>query len=182
MWSQSPIPNPQSPIPNPHGINYNKLSIDDKTDNNKRKNYNVNNIDTLKLNENTRISQLFKISQNYNNVQKHSLIERNNTDNLLNNKQLVKVRDEMNKHEQNAEDYMIFIDKEKMEEEQMINYYKKMRKDICQKLDEINQASEYRINKIDKLKLLSEQRKKNNKVRYLSNKTGSNFYKIQNTN
>ena len=57
-----------------------------------------------------------------------------------------------------------------------------MRKDICQKLDEINQASEYRINKIDKLKLLSEQRKKNNKVRYLSNKTGSNFYKIQNTN
>ena len=71
-----------------YGINYNKLSIDDKTDNNKRKNYNVNNIDTLKLNENTRISQLFKISQNYNNVQKHSLIERNNTDNLLNNKQL----------------------------------------------------------------------------------------------
>lgn len=168
-----------------YGINYNKLSIDDKTDNNKRKKYNDNNIDTLKPNENTRISQLFKISQNYNNVQKHSLIERNIIDNLLNNKQLVKVRDEMNKHEQNAEDYMIFIDKEKMEEEQMINYYKKMRKDICQKLDEINQASEYRINKIDKLKLLSEQRKKrkkNNKGRYLSNKTGSNFYKIQNTN
>ena len=49
-----------------------------------------------------------------------------------------------------------------------------MRKDICQKLDEINQASEYRINKIDKLKLLSEKRKKRkkkNKGRYLSNKT-----------
>ena len=131
----------------------------------------------LRQNEQTRISQLFKIGAQSNTLPQVSLEVRGSKD-FLNSQKLAQAREEMNKHEQNAEDYLTFIDKEKMDEDQMLNYYKKMRRDICQKLEEISQASEYRLNKIDVKQKLPEKKKTKRVLRsgYLSIKTASNFY------
>ena len=131
----------------------------------------------LRQNDQTRISQLFKIGAQSNTLPQVSLEVRGSKD-FLNSQKLAQAREEMNKHEQNAEDYMTFIDKEKMDEDQMLNYYKKMRRDICQKLEEISQASEYRLNKIDVKQKLPEKKKTKRVLRsgYLSIKTASNFY------
>ena len=131
----------------------------------------------LRQNDQTRISQLFKIGAQSNTLPQVSLEVRGSKD-FLNSQKLAQAREEMNKHEQNAEDYLTFIDKEKMDEDQMLNYYKKMRRDICQKLEEISQASEYRLNKIDVKQKLPEKKKTKRVLRsgYLSIKTASNFY------
>lgn len=137
----------------------------------------------LRQNEQTRISQLFKIGAQSNTLPQVSLEVRGSKD-FLNSQKLAQAREEMNKHEQNAEDYMTFIDKEKMDEDQMLNYYKKMRRDICQKLEEISQASEYRMNKIDVKQKLPEKKKKKRILQsgYLSIKTASNFYSAKKKN
>ena len=68
----------------------------------------------LRQNDQTRISQLFKIGAQSNTLPQVSLEVRGSKD-FLNSQKLAQAREEMNKHEQNAEDYLTFIDKEKMD-------------------------------------------------------------------
>ena len=92
-------------------------------------------------NKRARISSLFIDEENKEHVNvfpKDSVQKRSNTFTHL---------DEINKHEQNTEEYVTFIDKEKMEEEQMMNYYKHLRKEISMKLKEIDLACDYKEKK-----------------------------------
>ena len=96
----------------------------------------------IKRNENTRISDIFKIDLKKEDNYFKNKIKRKLTKNSLDN-----VKRELEKNDQNNENYMRFVNKENMDEDQMINYYKSIRKDINEKLEEIKIASEYRLNK-----------------------------------
>ena len=118
--------------------------------------YDFSDKNALKPNENARISTLFKEdeqeldtitlspSTKTHKKQLSSMSVKLNKNGSLMSSKLVKLKNEMNKHDQNAEDYIAFIDKEKMEEEQMISYYKHLRREICSKLNEINVAPDYK--------------------------------------
>ena len=125
------------------------------TDNNKNKN---NNDDlkfdyfSLKRNENARISEIFKPFKadksplktiSYNNAKKEKKDESEDVSNLY-IKNIDSLKKEIEKGIENSMEYLTFIKKEKMDEEQLINYYKKTRKNICQKLEEIENLSSYR--------------------------------------
>ena len=107
---------------------------------------------TITRNENTRISQIFK------DIHQKDTFKKNMTNEEI-TQQFIKKGKKMEKSFQN-EDYLNFINKEKMDEEHMINYFSTLRREITKKLDEINVASEYRLNKLyDKEK--KKQKKKN---------------------
>lgn len=116
--------------------------------NNNNKNKNKENKDevrydffALKRNENTRISEIFKpYSSSFT-----PLKTINNETEYENN--MMKRIDELKKEIENLEknmDYLTFIKREKMDEDQLIAYYKKTRRNICQKLDEIENFSNYK--------------------------------------
>ena len=117
---------------------------------------------SLKRNENTRISEIFKPQYNFG-------TDFNKKENEKNN-ELVKNEDET------GMDYLTFIRREKMDENQLIAYYKKTRRNVCLKLKEIDNFSniKYITNKKNKPK-----KEKNNKLK-LKMRTASSFYK--NTN
>ena len=79
---------------------------------------------SLKRNENTRISEIFKPQYDKN-------PNGNNKDNK-DKKEIKKTDDE------NGMDYLTFIRREKMDENQLIAYYKKTRRNVCLKLKEID--------------------------------------------
>ena len=105
-----------------------------------------------------------------NSVKKRSNTFTQNEETKIHNK-----KDEMNKHEQIHEEYVTFIDKEKMEEEHMLNYYKHLRKEISMKLKEINIANDYKDKKKNVLLKLKKTHKGRNSYSNISlNKKPSN--------
>jgi hypothetical protein len=102
---------------------------------------------SIKRNENTRISTIFQPITS----QKNKKISENFLQNLKDNK---------NSHDEdeNGLEYMTFIDRGKMDEKQLIAFYKMARRRVCLKLDEIeglidvdknnDLANEYNINSI----------------------------------
>ena len=112
---------------------------------------------SLKRNENTRISEIFKpfnlslsslktISFNNNNNKKQ--------ENNVNMKNIDLVKQEIEKGE-NGLEYLTFIKRDKMDEDQLISYYKKIRRNVCQKLEEIENFSNFKLksNSHKKLKI-----------------------------
>ena len=116
---------------------------------------------SLKRNENTRISEIFKPQYNfeYNNKKE---VEKNNK-----NKDKIKTDDDA------GMDYLTFIKREKMDENQLLAYYKKTRRNVCLKLKEIDNFSNLKniMNKKNK-----SNKDKKNKVK-LKLKTYNSFYK-----
>ena len=138
-----------------------------------------NNENLIKRNENTRISEIFKVEDkkvnklNYNNF--------NSKD--ISNKFIENAKKEIEKNEQNNENYMQFVDKGKMDENQMINYFKKVRKNINEKLEEIKITSEYRKNKNYSKEKEEVKINKNTVIKKLHlNKTNVNFFRSKNNN
>ena len=115
----------------------------------------------MKRNENTRISEIFKPQYDIKPVVKKN--------DKKDNKEIKKNDDE------NGMDYLTFIRREKMDENQLIAYYKKTRRNVCLKLKEIDNFSNLKeiINKKNKTK---KDKKKNHKVR-LKLQTSNSFYK-----
>ena len=112
---------------------------------------------SLKRNENTRISEIFKpfnlslsslktITFNNNNNKKQ--------ENNINMKNIDLVKKEIEKGE-NGLEYLTFIKRDKMDEDQLISYYKKTRRNVCQKLEEIENFSNFKLksNSHKKLKI-----------------------------
>jgi hypothetical protein len=125
---------------------------------------------SLKRNENTRISEIFKPQY------KSNGIDYINKENAKNTKDKSK---EIKKTEDDAGmDYLTFIRREKMDENQLIAYYKKTRRNVCLKLKEIDNFSNLKeiINKKNKAK---KDKKKNHKVR-LKLQTSNSFFKKNN--
>ena len=124
---------------------------------------------SLKRNENTRISEIFKPNFNFefNNKKKEKEIAKNNI-----NKEQIKRDDET------GMDYLSFIRREKMDENQLLAYYKKTRRNVCLKLKEIDNFSN--------LKNIMNKKNKSNKDKKikinLRMKTYNSFYKRRNTN
>ena len=114
---------------------------------------------SLKRNENTRISEIFK--------PQYSLGTDFNKKENEKNKEIVKKEDDT------GMDYLTFIRREKMDENQLIAYYKKTRRNVCLKLKEIDNFSniKYIMNKKNKQK-----KDKNNKLK-IKLRTLSSFYK-----
>ena len=127
----------------------------------------LGDIFSLKRNENTRISEIFKPQYN----KKLSIIPVNKDKKDKNDKKEIK-KTEFD----NGMDYLTFIKREKMDENQLISYYKKTRRNVCLKLKEIDNFSnlKYIMNKKNKSKIL-----KNNKLKLHLRKTNS-FYKKKN--
>ena len=74
---------------------------------------------------------------------------------------------------------MRFVNKEIMEEDEMINYYKKIRKDINEKLKEIKIASEFKLNKYQTNKNEQNQNnKKKIKLNIFRNSNNNNNIKL----
>jgi hypothetical protein len=121
----------------------------------------LGDIFSLKRNENTRISEIFKPQYDIKPVVKKK--------DKKDNKEIKKNDDE------NGMDYLTFIRREKMDENQLIAYYKKTRRNVCLKLKEIDNFSNLKeiINKKNKTK---KDKKKNHKVR-LKLQTSNSFYK-----
>ena len=115
---------------------------------------------TITRNENTRISQIFK------DIHQKDTFRKSMTDEEM-TQQFIKKGKKMEKIMQNNEDYLNFINKEKMDEDHMIKYFSSLRREITKKLDEINIASEYRLHKVH-----HKDKKKQNK----KNMTTNNFF------
>ena len=122
----------------------------------------LGDIFSLKRNENTRISEIFKPQYNL------------GTD--FDKKENEKIKEIVKNEDDTGMDYLTFIRREKMDENQLIAYYKKTRRNVCLKLKEIDNFSniKYIINKKNKIK-----KDKNNKLK-LKIRTASSFYKNMN--
>ena len=117
---------------------------------------------SLKRNENTRISEIFKPKYNLEFDNKKKEVEKNNI-----KKDKVKTEDDT------GMDYLTFIRREKMDENQLLSYYKKTRRNVCLKLKEIDNFSNLKniMNKKNK-----SNKDKKNKIK-LRLKTYNSFYK-----
>ncbi len=113
---------------------------------------------SLKRNENTRISEIFKpITAS---IQPLKTIT-SETDVITNNmKNIDMLKNEMEKEEKNSLEYLTFIKRDKMDENQLITYYKKTRRNVCQKLEEINSMSNFKYQSTKKSKHESSPKKR----------------------
>ena len=119
---------------------------------------------SLKRNENTRISEIFKTHYNTN----QSVLNKDKKEN-----------NEIKKTDyESGMDYLTFIRREKMDENQLMAYYKKTRRNVCLKLKEIDNFSnlKYIINKKGKTK---NDKSKKHKLK-LKLQTSDSFYKKRN--
>ena len=124
-------------IQNPLSLNYannlkNKLKENSKYD-----------FFALKRNENTRISEIFKPINSHLSPLK-TISYNDEQEKYLNMKNLDLIKKEIEKGAENGLEYLTFIKREKMDEDQLISYYKKTRRHVCQKLEEINNLSKFK--------------------------------------
>jgi hypothetical protein len=134
---------------------------------------------SLKRNENTRISEIFKPYSPMNGPLKALDINNNNIlgNNMVN---FDKMKKDMEKNGENNLDYLSFIKREKMDENQLISYYKKTRRNVCQKLEEIEHMSNYKYHSYKRNKF-----KKSKKIKFnlrLKNSLSFNNNKHNNYN
>jgi hypothetical protein len=99
-------------------ILYDKKKIQEIISPEKKREELINDMFSIKRNENTRISAIFQ-----------PIISNNNRTNLNQNEIIKSLKEgkNMEDDDQNGMEYMIFIDKGKMDEKQLISYYKKVR-------------------------------------------------------
>jgi hypothetical protein len=91
-----------------------------------------------------------------------------------------KMKKDMEKNGENNLDYLSFIKREKMDENQLISYYKKTRRNVCQKLEEIEHMSNYKYHSYKRNKF-----KKSKKIKFnlrLKNSLSFNNNKHNNYN
>ena len=116
-------------------ILYDKKKIQEIISPEKKREELINDMFSIKRNENTRISAIFQ-----------PIIPTNNKTNLNQDEIIRSIKEgkNMEDDDQNGMEYMIFIDKGKMDEKQLISYYKKERRRVCLKLDEIENTTNFR--------------------------------------
>ena len=146
----------------------NKNSLKNKIENDENKineiqkitNNNNNVLDyEIQRNKKTRISEIFNFDlKQYEkqNAKRNSSIFATK----LTLKQVDKAKENIDKGEAIGDDYMAFVDKEKMDEDTLINYYKKVRRDICEKLEEIDKQANFRENNNEKKKSRNKNKEK----------------------
>ena len=145
----------------------NKNSLKNKIENDENKineiqkitNNNNNVLDyEIQRNKKTRISEIFNFDlKQYEkqNAKRNSIFATK-----LTLKQVDKAKENIDKGEAIGDDYMAFVDKEKMDEDTLINYYKKVRRDICEKLEEIDKQANFRENNNEKKKSRNKNKEK----------------------
>ena len=101
---------------------------------------------SLKRNENTRISEIFKPINSI-----MPPLQNITTDSeTMSNIDILKR--EMERDEQNSLEYLAFIKRDKMDENQLISYYKKTRRNVVQKLEEIDTITNFKSHSNKKIK------------------------------
>ena len=152
------------------------LSLEYNTQNKKTKDNTENisrfNYFSLKRNENTRISEIFKPVCPINAPLKTLSLNDNNDNSIPNNMiNFDKLKKDIEKNGENGLEYLSFIKREKMDENQLISYYKKTRRNVCQKLEEIENMSHYKSHSNKKNRF-----KRNKKIKFnLRLKTSLSF-------
>ena len=146
-----------------------KININNNNDNNNILDYEI------KRNEKTRISEIFNFDlKKY--EKQHA--KRNSIFNTkLTLKEVAKAKENIDKGEAIGDDYMTFIDKEKMDEDTLINYYKKVRREICEKLEEIDKQANFRENNNYSEKKKSRNKNKEKKINNNNINNNTNFIK-----
>ena len=128
-------------IQNPLSLDYSK-NVKNKIKDNNSKNNNIRfDYFSLKRNENTRISEIFK-PFNPSTIPLKTISLNNVLSNNIEN--IDKLKKELEKDGENGLEYLTFIKREKMDENQLISYYKKTRRNVTQKLKEIETLSNYK--------------------------------------
>ena len=123
---------------------------------------------SLKRNENTRISEIFKPQYDI------------KPSNLINNKDKTKQNEIQKVDDDNGMDYLSFIRREKMDENQLMVYYKKTRRNVCLKLKEIDSFSDIKNIITKKSKNKNDKNKAKPKKLNLNFHTTTSFYKKKN--
>ena len=151
-------------------ILYNKKKIKEiKTPDQQREEI-LNDMFPIKRNEKARISEIFRpIFSNFQNKN-------------LNQKELISSLKERSNdnNEENGLEYMTFIDRSKMDEKQLITFYKKARRRVCLKLDEIENTTNFEKKDDEKsksAKSLNNFTKSHKKTRKKFNITESDIFK-----
>ena len=154
-------------------ILYNKKKIQEIMSSDLQKQELINNLFSIKRNENTRISAIFQpISSNVNSpeIDQNTLIKS------------LKERNHNNVEDENGLDYLTFIDRGKMDEKQLIAFYKKARRRVCLKLDEIEHTTNFRnyenYKNLKPFKIFLKNQKKSKKKKF--NLTEKNFFNRNN--
>ena len=163
-------------IQNPLSLNYtNNLK-------NKFKENSKYDFFSLKRNENTRISEIFKpINSSLSPLK--TISYNDEQEKYLNMKNLDMLKKEIEKGAENGLEYLTFIKREKMDEDQLIAYYKKTRRHVCQKLEEINNLSKFKSNSHKKMKFRNYKTNKSKNKSNIRLKTSFSFNnKINNYN
>lgn len=155
-------------------ILYNKKKLQEILSPEQQRQEILNDMFSIKRNENTRISTIFQpIFTN-----KKQKINQNNIMKTL------KEGKYANDDDENGLEYMTFIDRGKMDEKQLIAFYKKARRRVCLKLDEIEHTTNFGTKNYEKYKdsKLYKNFIKKAKKKTKFNLTDNNFYKPKNKN
>ena len=113
-------------------ILYNKKKIKEILTPEQQRQELINDMFSIKRNENTRISTIFQPIKSNQNKKINNIMQ-----NLQESKNM------NNDEEENGLEYMTFIDRGKMDEKQLIAFYKKARRRVCLKLDEIENTTNF---------------------------------------
>ena len=152
-------------------ILYNKKKIQEIISPEQQRQEILNDMFSVKRNENTRISTIFQplFSKEKQNINQNNVIQR------------LKEGKNMDDYDENGLEYMTFIDRGKMDEKQLIAFYKKARRRVCLKLDEIEHTTNFGAKNYEKYKNATQYKnfiKKHKKSKY--NLTDTNFYNKNN--
>ena len=153
-------------IQKPLSLHYNEDSKNKFKENNTKFDY-----FSLKRNENTRISEIFKPF--------NSSLSPLKTGSINNIKDIEKFKKEAEKETDAGLEFLTFIKRDKMDEDQLISYYRKTRKNVCRRLKEIENFSNYKSQSQRKVKFRNF---KNNKSNLRLKSSFSYINKIKNYN
>ena len=154
-------------------ILYNKKKIQEILSPEQQRQEILNDMFSIKRNENTRISTIFQ----------PIITNKKKKINQKNIFQTLKEGKNIDEDDENGLEYMTFIDRGKMDEKQLIAFYKKARRRVCLKLDEIEHTTNFETKNYEKYKDSKQYKnfiKKQKKAKF--NLTDTNFYNKNNKN
>lgn len=159
-------------------ILYNKKKIQEILTPEQQREELLNDMFSIKRNENTRISAIFKpIIKHKNQKLNQNIIMQT----------LKEGKNNEDQEEENGLEYMTFIDRGKMDEKQLITFYKKARRRVYLKLDEIEHTTNFGAKNYEKYKnskayknFIKSQKKEKKKKNKMFNLTDTNFYNKKN--
>ena len=154
-------------------ILYNKKKIQEILSPEQQRQEILNDMFSIKRNENTRISTIFQ----------PIITNKKKKINQKNIFQTLKEGKNIDEDDENGLEYMTFIDRGKMDEKQLIAFYKKARRRVCLKLDEIEHTTNFETKNYEKYKDSKQYKnfiKKQKKAKF--NLTDTNFYNKRNKN